>query len=441
MASIQKRGKTYQFKVSLGRDADGKQIRETKTYIPKSTTPKALEKELAAAARDFEREVREGRYLSGEKITFQEFTEKYWKPQWASVHLTQSVMEGYIDLIERWAYPVFKVIKIARIMPLHIQGIIDTMRNKGLAPKTIKRVYTAINSVFTFAYRMKIVQENPCTRCELPKIQQDTELHYFTVPQAKAFLAFLDQPYTSTYSAHTRTDDTDLDYSVPEYTETHIMQYQFRVFFNLAIYGGFRRGELVAMQWQDIDFENCAISVNRAAAKVSGGQIIKEPKTKKSARTLIMPAESMQLLREWKKRQQELSIKLGTIWKGKRGKRYDENFVFIQIDSGLMMYLDTPGRKFRQTIDRYNDRIDAKIKDASEAEAEKLQAEKLPRIRLHDLRHTSATILLADGVDIETVSHRMGHAHASTTLDIYGHPLPELDKSAAAAIEKIFSKA
>ena len=434
MASIQRRGDSYYFSVSLGRDMNKKQIRETKTYIPTAKTPKAIEKEVQAAARDFEREVREGRYLSGERITFEEFHKKYYEPQWGSVHLTQAVQEQYRDLVERWAYPVFKSFKMARIMPLHCQQIVDTMRNKGLAPKTIKKAFTAINSVFRYAYRMRIIQENPCERCELPKLKQDTGLHYFTLDQARTFLDFLSEPYQSTYKAHSRTDDTGKRYSVPEYTETHVMRYQFDVLFNLAIFGGFRRGELVAMQWRDVDFENRTISVQRAAAKIEGGQIIKEPKTQKSVRTVVMPSESMDLLREWKKRQRELYMQLGTQWKGKRGKSYDENFIFIQCDTGLMMYLDTPAKKFRQTIARYNEMIDRLIE-----EKKAIQTDRLPVIRFHDLRHTSATLLIAEGVDIETISHRMGHAHASTTLDIYGHPLPDRDEQAAATLEKLFT--
>ena len=154
-----------------------------------------------------------------------------------------------------------------------------------------------------------------------------------------------------------------------------------------------------------------------------------------------MTSESMGLLKEWKKRQQQICLQLGSQWQGKRGKDYDENFIFIQIDSGKAMYLDTPSQKFPKLIKKYNDSIDEKIKEASsEEEADKLQAEKLPEIRFHDLRHTSATLLIADGIDVETVAARLGHSTVSLTLNRYGHALPENDLKAAQALERIFAR-
>ncbi len=396
------------------------------TYTPKAKTPKAIEKELQRFAHEFERQVRDGEYLSGEKLTFEECV-SYWKTQWAKKSLTQSTYESYILQIEGRAYPTLKGLKMSRIMPLHIQSIINQMEEEGKAPKTVKRTYVAINSVFKYAYRMKLIKENPCERCELPKIQKDTGIHYFTLEQAKTFLEALTLEYTDTYKGHSRIDDTGKPYTVAAYTERHTIPFQYRVLFNLAIYGGFRRGELVALKWTDIDFEKASIKISRAAAKVAGGQVIKEPKTVSGNREIVMPRQTMVLLREWKLQEIELSLKLGSAWEGSRGRDFDENFVFIQLDSGNMMHLDTVGHKFKEILERYNRSC-------------KSEEEKLPLIRLHDLRHTSATLLISEGVDIETISHRLGHAHASITLDIYGHPLPSLDEKAAQTLGRLFAE-
>ena len=437
MATIKKRGNTYQFTVSLGRGMDGKQIRETMTYTPKAKTPTKIEKEVAAAARDFEKTVKEGNYLSGEKITFERFHEEYYLPQWSQKHLTLSQQEKYEDYVKRQGYPTLRTLKIAHIRPLHIQAIMETMRATGYAPATIRHAHTALNSVFRYAYRMQIIQDNPCARVELPKMNADTNLHFFTRDQALAFLDFLKAPYISTTKAHDRIDDTGKGYHVTEYSASYATQYQFRVYFNLAIYGGFRRGELIALQWQDIDFKAATVSIRRAAAYADKSHTvyIKEPKTKKSIRTIVMPSESMNLLKEWKRQQQELCLQLGSYWQGKRGTEYDENFVFIQTDNGSMMHLDTPGQKFKKLIARYNKIIDDQIKEESATEDDKL-----PNIRLHDLRHTSATLLIGNGVDIQTVAHRLGHSRVSITLDRYSHPLPENDIKAAAELEKIFAR-
>ena len=160
---------------------------------------------------------------------------------------------------------------------------------------------------------------------------------------------------------------------------------------------------------------------------------IKGPKTEAGIRELTMPDEIFVLLKEWKKEQAALCVKLGTAWKGHRnGKNddgtrdsFDENTIFIQPDNGLPIHLSTPNHKFHEIVDLYN-------------ATRKKEEEKLPRIRLHDLRHTGATLLLGEKTDIETVSHRLGHAKASVTLDIYGHALPENDKQAADTLAALF---
>ena len=126
---------------------------------------------------------------------------------------------------------------------------------------------------------------------------------------------------------------------------------------------------------------------------------------------------------------------LGSKWQGKRGKDYDENFIFIQTASGKAMDLSTPTQKFPSLLKRYNAMIDKRIKEGTATEEDKL-----PIIRFHDLRHTSATLLIGNGTDIETIAHRLGHSRVSTTLDRYGHPLPENDVKAAQTLERIFAR-
>ena len=222
-------------------------------------------------------------------------------------------------------------------------------------------------------------------------------------------------------------------YTVKEYTSRHSVPLQWRVYFMMAIYGMFRRGEMCALTWNDIDEEKRTISIDKAAAMTREEQYIKGPKTEAGIRVVSMPEEIFVLLRDWKKEQTALCMKLGTAWKGHRNgmkedgtpDTFDENNVFIQLDSGLPVHLSTPGHKFHEIIDLYN----ATRED---------EAEKLPNIRLHDLRHTGATLLLGNNADIETVSHRLGHSKASVTLDIYGHALPENDKQAADMLEAMF---
>ena len=434
MASIRERNGSYQISVSLGRDHNGKQIFERCTYVPTSTTAKKIEKEVRQFADEFEKRVREGKYLTGEKTTFQEVC-KMWEESEDAASLTKNVLIGYKAILKNHAIPNIGTMKISKIRVPHIESIYKNLKDEGRAPATIRRIHTAINSVFKYALRCDIVQENICDRVRLPKAsttlkKEKDELRYFTLDQAKTFLKALEEGYEVEISAHDRIlKSSGSNYSVSNYTTQHQVPTQYKVYFNLAIIGGFRRGELIALTWEDIDFKEKTISINKSASKVSkkdGGQVIKETKTKASNRTIKMPDQCFDLLRIWKKEEKELSFILGTKWEGYRGKDFDKNHVFIQMDNGQMMNLDTPSHKFRRIIELYNGTC-------------KKEEDKLPVIRLHDLRHTSATLLISAKEDIETISHRLGHSKASVTMDVYGHWMKETDEKAADTMGRLFA--
>lgn len=421
MAEIFERKGSYQIRVYLGKDANGKKITESTTFTPTKKTPKAIEKEVQEFARTFEKEVKEGKFLSGEKLTLQEVVAEWMKDQ-TFKDLTKSVQESYIDILKRRIYPHISHLKIAKITPLHIQKIYNDMETEGKAPKTIKRTNTALNSVMRYAYRMGIIQENPCDRIRLPKNNTDTSLHYFTLEQAQTFLESLEKEFTIQHPEKKRSNGR----IIPAYTETVQTHPQFIPFFYLAVYGGFRRGELVALTWKDIDFENRTVSINKAVAKTKEGQLLKSTKTVAGNREIKLPSECFKVLQKWKLQQMQLAFTMGNIWEGETGKNFDENNIFIQ-DNGTRMDVDTPTHKFKKIIELYN----------SNCEREE---DMLPNIHLHDLRHTSATLLLANHVDIETVSHRLGHSKPSITLDVYGHWMEETDNKASDTLESLFSK-
>lgn len=425
MASIKKRegkrGTSYLITVSLGRDENDKKIFETTTYTPTATGPKAIEKEVAAFAHDFEKRVKEGKYLPGEKLTYKEIA-KRWKAEWAVDHLADQGAQ-YMDIIERYGYPAFGNMVISKIRPLHVQDIFNRMKEKGLSAVTIRKTQSALNSVFRYAYRMSIIQDNPCDRLERPRIDKDTDLHYFTPEQAKIFLRTLSAPYTEKVKAHSRTDDTGKPYSVPAYEMTRTLPLQHQVYFYLAVYGGFRRGELCALTWRDINFENHTVSINKAVARRTGGQIIKSPKTVAGNRIVKLPKICFEMLRKWQWEESKLRMSLGTAWNGPKDP--DDYFIFIQSD-GSLIDISSIRKRFLEIIRRYNSTCEN-------------EADKLPEIKLHDLRHTAATLLVAKGCDYATISHRLGHSKISVTLDIYSHPLPENDSVASEILEEILA--
>lgn len=429
---------SYQITVSLGRDkATNKQILKYATYIPKEKAPSKIEKEVNTFATEFEQKAKNGELVSGDKVTVNEFV-KIWEKNWLPAK-TPSVRENYMDILRLHFLPVIGHMKITAVRAPHIDGIIQAEKDAGAAPSSIRDRFTVINSVFKYAFKKQYIRENPCQRCdERPPVKMKTgkDIRFFTQDQARRFLRdALTMEYEVKFGQRGRkSKKTGKQYTVKEYTVKKTVPLQWRVYFTMAIYGTFRRGEMIALTWNDIDEKKGIISIDKAAAMTKKETYLKGPKTDAGIRELYMPKEVFALLAAWKKEQAALCVKLGTAWKGHRnglkedGKpdSFDENNIFIQTDNGLQMHLSSPNHKFHEICDLYN------------ATREK-EEEKLPRIRLHDLRHTGATLQLGNHVDIETVSHRLGHAKASVTLDIYGHALPENDKQAAETLAAMFN--
>lgn len=441
----------YQITVSLGRDkATNKQILKYATYIPKEKAPTKIEKEVNTFAADFEQKAKNGDLVSGEKVTVNEFV-KIWEKNWLPAK-TASVRENYMDILRLHVLPVIGHMKITAVRATHIDGIIKAGKDAGAAPATIRDRFTVINSVFKYAFKKQYIRENPCQRCDdRPPVTMKTgkDIRFFNQDQARRFLRdALTMEYDVKFSQRgRRSKKTGKEYTVKEYTVKKSVSLQWRLYFTMAIYGTFRRGEMIALTWKDIDEKKRTISIDKAAAMTKKETYLKGPKTDAGIRELHMPEEVFTLLAAWKKEQTALCVKLGTAWKGHRNglkddgtpDSFDENNIFIQTENGLQMHLSSPNHKFHEICDLYNAACEqAAEKLDNKLEKQKKLDERLPRIRLHDLRHTGATLQLGNHVDIETVSHRLGHAKASVTLDIYGHALPENDKEASDILAAMF---
>lgn len=429
MATIKDLGTgSFKITVSNGRDLNDRQIRKSVTYTPKAKTPKAIEKEVLDFSNTFEKRIRNGEYYSGEELTFKDYYLVWKKNYLDRSDLSERTKEEYTTKLTKVVIPKIGHLKMSKITETHIDELLNGISDKGRDPKTVKKYFTAINTVFKYAYKKRIIKENPCDRADRPKIKHAQEdLHYFTPDQARRFLDFFDQEVELEFPKRSRVDSSGNKYEVKPYTVKRKISTMFKAYYYLAIYGGFRRGEICALTWNDLDTENRTISITKAIGKTDSGQILKDPKTPKSVRTIKVPSVCFEILNEWKKEQISLSFKLGSAWEGYRGKDFDNNFVFIDQTDGTVIDTKTPSNKFRKIIDLYNKSVEN-------------EEDRLPIIRLHDLRHTSATLLLASGSDIETVSHRLGHSKASITLDIYGHAMEETDQKASDILEKVLSK-
>jgi len=427
---------TYKITVSLGYDNQGKKVQKSTTFKPTSQAPTKARKEAEAFAVEFEKNVKDGSaYIDGEQITFNEFV-KHWDENSLSMKvssgdMTKHCREDYLKLIKNHAVGPLGNIKLSKIRAVHIDRIVKDLIEKGKSPTTIRKVFVVLNGLFEYAYRKDYIKENPCKRCEpLPKIDSRKGLHTFNEDQVKRFLNdALTREYSFTINEHTRKyiayNGSHEEFTVKEFTESRSVPLQFRAFFTLSVYSGCRRGELVALNWCDVDPSKGTITIKKSVSKSNEGQYIKGPKTEAGNRTIKLPEICFDLLNQWKLEQMQICMKLGTAWEGYRGREYDNNPVFIQTDTGRRMYIDSPTQKFKKILQAYNEAVP--------------EEDQLPMIRLHDLRHTNASFLVACGTDIETVARRLGHSKPSFTLDVYGHALEENDEKAADVLNDIFS--
>jgi len=458
MANIIERNGKYRIQVYVGRDNQGNKIVKSTTYLPKEITPSKIKKEVEEYARTYERKVKNGEICDGDEILFRDFY-KVWQDEWAKYNLTIKSKINYKRYIEKDFLDYLANIKINKITSSHIQPVINRQFDKGLSTISIKHSLNSIRSIFNYAYRMNIIENNPCDRVQIPKRKPERKgIQYFNENQVSRFLEFLNNPITINTPESTQNRfGNNVDIASYSYEKT--ISSMWKAYFTLAIYGGFRREEMLALTWKDINTNKNLISINKSFQKVdvnsieeikdnyqefkrkkgiinpeetqrlievSNGkirQVIKETKTESSNREIMLPNVCFEILDKWKNEEKALSIKLGSIWKGFRSDKFDKNYVFIQLLNGLPMDIDTPTKKFKKLINQYNQACK--------------QDELLPEIRLHDLRHTSATILIKNNMNIETIAKRLGHSDVAVTLNTYGHAMKEADQEASRILESI----
>ena len=421
MASIRKRGNSYQITVSNGRDIYDNQILERVTWKPDpDKTEKQNQKALERFAMEFEDKVKNGKVPKGEKMTYKEYA-KLWLAEYANKQMEQTSIERCESSLNGIIIPAIGHLKLTEIQPLHITRLYNDLQEHGYtrngvekhySTTTIRRIHQIISSSLNTAVYWQLIESNPCARVKPPKVEKTTDVRHFTLEQTQAFLDQLDKPYSVAHWGRTKANGEE---STKHY-ETKFIDLQYKVLFYLAIFGGFRRGELIALIWDDIDFNNNSITISKSSARTKDGIITKAPKTFSSNRTVTLPLETMKLLKKHKAEQQRYKLSLGTYWKG-------TGHIFTQSD-GKQMDISTPNNVFQKIIKIYNN----------------THEDKLPMITLHGLRHTSATLLIAQNIDIKTVSHRLGHSEISTTLDIYAHALEKQDINAANSLSELFQK-
>lgn len=383
MATIRKRGNTYQIRVSCGYDSKGNQVIQTTSWKPEpNMTARQAEKEVQRQAMLFEDKCLKGQVTAN--VKFEDFAEQ-WFEEYAKLNLRNTSYERMKQLTNR-VYPAIGHLRIDKITGRHIQQFINDLALNGksfktgkpLSRKTAVHHLSFISDVFSYAVKMDMLSDNPCRRVTVPKGEKK-EKEIYTLEEIEQLFILL---------------------------ETAPLKY--RTFFTLAIYSGFRRGELLGLEWKDIEWESGVISVRRTSNYTAEKGIYTDTtKTKKSQRSLKFPPVVMDLLRAYKSEQDEEREKLGSKW-------IDYDRLFVKYN-GEPMNNNTPYFWFHEFCEENNFRF----------------------CDIHSLRHFYASALINEGVDAAAVSGALGHSVISTTTSIYCHVFQQAQARAGDAIASV----
>lgn len=436
MAQIEKRGDSYRIVVSRGY-INGKQARIRSTYKPPEGLTKHQE-EVAVKkyAADFEARVLADR-THGDRMRLKELY-ALWKDNYVLKELEPSIQDDYMMYAERLILPALGSYLLPDLTPLIVDKFLRSFesggrldgKDCGYSAKTISFIRCVLSGMFQYAVQYGMLQLNPCNqiRRNNKRVSAPEKPKIFTPEQVGIFLELLDKPIPIMSKPSTQKRNGKI-VNVSSYNTGKFLYVpsKYKLAFYILIFSGMRRGELLALKWSDIDYMRGTISITKATGKKlqngHGEQYEKTPKTKSGYRTISVPDTVLKLCKEYQQEQRRHIIAMGTAWKGFRTlATIDQNFIFTQ-ENGTQMDIDTPYKEFHRIINCYNLTVP--------------EEQQLPLIPLHGLRHTNATLLIANDADIKTVMTRLGHNDVSVTLGIYAHALQERDKKAADTLEQV----
>lgn len=337
---------------------DGKQIKETKTFTKKGDAQRAL--------REFE-----GKKVMQQIVMPKNYTLSEWLESWLREFVlnkkAKTTYSGYRFIVDNHIMPKIGTIKLQELNEEVLEGYFNEQRNvfdaKGkrrLSDNTLRKHYVLLQTALQKAVHRKLIKSNPLEHVDAPEYTKP-KINFYTLEQSLELLRKVDNDFVLKPTVY------------------------------LALYTGLRREEIAGLQWSDIDFSNSIISITRARVRAGNEIVIKGPKNKSSERTIFMCERLSKVLKEVREVQLESKELLGNLYS-------DTGYVVVnqygeEINPGYLSSL------FGKFVKKNN----------------------LPKITLHGLRHTAASIMYDDGVIIEKISDILGHADITTTDRIYTH--------------------
>lgn len=368
----------YLIRVRRGRE---KSALSRRWYVPDGWSQRAIDRELAKVSAEFERQVQAGEVISRDEkrlqaaqeaaeaakiVTLRQYGEKVFMPA-KTLTATENTRASFQGNLDKWVYPAIGDIKLPEITSAQISALLLDMQGKGKAHATVVKVYTILNSLFKMAYLSDMIVRNPMDKVERPKPRKDE-----IKPQ--------------TAQAYTAQEVRDI------LTALEGEPLKWRAFIHLLIDTGVRRGEALAVQWEDIDFQENTILICRNLCYTPGKGIYLDTPKNGRCRMVDVGEDTLQLLKQIREQQ------------GAGGK-----YIFTQDNSLEPMHPTSPTHYFRQFSKRNG------IKD----------------FHPHKLRHTFASVAITAGADVVSVSETLGHSDTAVTLRMYTHANDESRRRAS----------
>jgi integrase len=323
--------------------------------------------------------------IVSEKQTVAKFLE-HWLNQVVKTTIRPKTYRTYSDLVKLHIAPGIGDVPIGKLSPQRVREFLNAKLASGLSPRTVKHLLVTLRGALDVATKDGQIPRNVAALVDPPRVPR-SEVQAFTEQQARAFLAAV------------KGDRLEAVYTV-------------------AVAIGMRQGEILGLKWSDIDLETGMLTVRAALQRVDKKLIQVETKSAKS-RPIHLPAACLAALTRHKAKQEEERQWAGSRWK-------DTGYVFTTRKGTPMDARDLLRDYYRIT----------RPKTKPGEEPIKLP---FPPIRFHDLRHSTATILLAQGVAPKYITELLGHSQVSFTMQVYAHVLPEAQKAVATKMDEILN--
>ena len=370
--TVIKRGGSWSVVVEHGRNPiTGNRIRRWHSGF-------ATKREAEKARTEILSRLDKGTYVEPAKRTLGTFLVEDWLPA-VQPRLQASTFDSYQRNVRLHVLPDIGAVAIQSLTPARLNAYYGKLledgrldgKAGGLAPKTVRYIHGIIRKALADAARWNLVPRNVADLADPPKVRSgDNDMNTWTADQLGRFLAFVAE-----------------DRYLPAWT--------------LAATTGMRRGEVLGLRWKDTDLAAGRLAIRQTLVSVAYEAKLSTPKTPKSRRSVSLDPRTVAVLKAWRT-QQKADRLVG-------GPGYTETDLVFTREDGSPIHPD----RFTQMFDKH------------------VKASGLPRIRLHDLRHTYATLALSADVHPKVVSERLGHATVAFTLDVYSHAVPALHEEAA----------